>query len=156
MSWILDLSDWDSWDNPHWKEKERGETSKGHQECPSMRFFLTWLSSLNAPPVQDNWQPALQKLIDSIGSKFSAAFDRTSLWYPWSFSILLSLIGIGCAGEIRINENEDFEKWAIDILVKFRDSEKLQLLTAHRQSGGVGTFSIQNPLAFPPWFSTWS
>ncbi|KJA29565.1 hypothetical protein HYPSUDRAFT_31485 [Hypholoma sublateritium FD-334 SS-4] len=68
---------------------------------------------------RDNWQPALQRLVDSIGQKFSAAFDR-----------------IGCAGEIRINENEDYDKWAIDILVKFRDSEKLQLLTAHRQSGG--------------------
>jgi hypothetical protein len=45
--------------------------------------------------------------------------------------------GIGCAGEIRISEHEDYEKWAIDILVKFRDNEKLQLLTAHRQSGGV-------------------
>jgi hypothetical protein len=45
--------------------------------------------------------------------------------------------GIGCAGEIRVSEHEDYEKWAIDILVKFRDSEKLQLLTAHRQSGGV-------------------
>ncbi|KAF8887234.1 hypothetical protein CPB84DRAFT_1786919 [Gymnopilus junonius] len=68
---------------------------------------------------RDNWQPALQGLVNSIGEKFSAAFDR-----------------IGCAGEIRIREDEDFEKWAIDILVKFRDSEKLQLLTAHRQSGG--------------------
>ncbi|KIM34992.1 hypothetical protein M413DRAFT_449948 [Hebeloma cylindrosporum] len=68
---------------------------------------------------RDNWQPALETLVASIGVKFSAAFDR-----------------IGCAGEIRINENEDYEKWAIDILVKFRSSEKLQLLTAHRQSGG--------------------
>ncbi|KAF8165900.1 P-loop containing nucleoside triphosphate hydrolase protein [Crassisporium funariophilum] len=68
---------------------------------------------------RDNWQPALEKLVASIGEKFSAAFDR-----------------IGCAGEIRISQHEDYEKWAIDILVKFRDSEKLQLLTAHRQSGG--------------------
>ncbi|KAF8651094.1 hypothetical protein AX16_004894 [Volvariella volvacea WC 439] len=65
------------------------------------------------------WQPALERLVSSIGEKFSAAFDR-----------------IGCAGEIRISENEDYEKWAIDILVKFRDSEKLQLLTGQRQSGG--------------------
>lgn len=47
------------------------------------------------------------------------------------------MIGIGCAGEIRIHEHEDFDKWAIDIMVKFRDSEKLQLLTGQRQSGGV-------------------
>ncbi|KAJ3847412.1 hypothetical protein EV368DRAFT_51228 [Lentinula lateritia] len=67
----------------------------------------------------DHWKPALEKLIGSIGRKFSAAFDR-----------------IGCAGEIRISENEDYDKWAIDILVKFRDEEKLQLLTGQRQSGG--------------------
>lgn len=72
--------------------------------------------------LQDNWQPALQALVNSIGAKFSAAFDN-----------------IGCAGEVRISEHEDYDKWAIDILVKFRDSEKLQLLTAHRQSGGVRT-----------------
>ncbi|TFK43988.1 P-loop containing nucleoside triphosphate hydrolase protein [Crucibulum laeve] len=68
---------------------------------------------------RDNWKPALEQLVASIGEKFSAAFDR-----------------IGCAGEIRISEHEDYEKWAIDILVKFRDSEKLQLLTGQRQSGG--------------------
>ncbi|EGO27756.1 hypothetical protein SERLADRAFT_354935 [Serpula lacrymans var. lacrymans S7.9] len=68
---------------------------------------------------RDNWQPALERLVASIGKKFSAAFDR-----------------IGCAGEIRINPHEDYDKWAIDILVKFRDREKLQLLTGQRQSGG--------------------
>lgn len=46
---------------------------------------------------------------------------------------------IGCAGEIHIHEHEDYDKWAIDILVKFRDDEKLQLLTSQRQSGGVRT-----------------
>jgi len=46
--------------------------------------------------------------------------------------------GIGCAGEIKISPHDDYDKWAIDILVKFRDKEKLQLLTGQRQSGGVG------------------
>ncbi|KAG2013002.1 chromosome structural maintenance protein smc5 [Coprinopsis cinerea AmutBmut pab1-1] len=68
---------------------------------------------------RDKWQPALEKLVASIGERFSAAFDR-----------------IGCAGEIRIREEEDYDKWAIEIYVKFRDTEKLQLLTSHRQSGG--------------------
>ncbi|CDO77206.1 hypothetical protein BN946_scf184747.g19 [Trametes cinnabarina] len=73
----------------------------------------------NIKTARDNWQPELEKLVNSIGRKFSAAFDR-----------------IGCAGEIRIREEEDYEKWAIDIMVKFRDDEKLQLLTGERQSGG--------------------
>ncbi|TBU28690.1 hypothetical protein BD311DRAFT_313253 [Dichomitus squalens] len=77
---------------------------------------------------RDNWQPELEKLVGSIGEKFSAAFDR-----------------IGCAGEIRIREDEDYDKWAIDIMVKFRDHEKLQLLTGERQSGGVSL----SPLVLP-------
>ena len=66
------------------------------------------------------WEPALKNLVDSIGEKFSAAFDR-----------------IGCAGEVKVAEHDDYDKWTIDILVKFRDNEKLQLLTAETQSGGV-------------------
>ncbi|KAF9780049.1 P-loop containing nucleoside triphosphate hydrolase protein [Thelephora terrestris] len=69
---------------------------------------------------RDSWEPALKALVSSIGAKFSAAFDR-----------------IGCAGEIQIAPHEeDYAQWAIDILVKFRDNEKLQLLTGQRQSGG--------------------
>ncbi|KAH9482179.1 Structural maintenance of chromosomes protein 5 [Psilocybe cubensis] len=68
---------------------------------------------------RDNWQPALEALVARIGAKFSLAFDR-----------------IGCAGEIRISQDADYEKWAINIFVKFRDGERLQQLTAHRQSGG--------------------
>lgn len=66
--------------------------------------------------------------MDSIGKKFGDAFDR-----------------IGCAGEIRIHEDEDYDKWAIDIMVKFRDHEKLQLLTGERQSGGVSAPSSSLP-----------
>ena len=44
---------------------------------------------------------------------------------------------IGCVGEVQLGEDEDYEKWCINILVKFRSAERLQLLTGHRQSGGV-------------------
>lgn len=55
-----------------------------------------------------------------MNKRFSAAFDR-----------------IHCAGEVRIAENEDdYSKWCIEILVKFRSNEPLQLLTGQRQSGG--------------------
>ena len=54
-------------------------------------------------------------------------------------------LGIGCAGEIRIREDEDFEQWAIEIYVTFRANEKLQLLTGQRQSGGV-SFPTVKPL----------
>jgi len=38
---------------------------------------------------------------------------------------------------LQLTPHDDYEKWAITILVKFRDTEQLQQLTAHRQSGGV-------------------
>ncbi|KAJ7241060.1 P-loop containing nucleoside triphosphate hydrolase protein, partial [Mycena haematopus] len=76
----------------------------------------------NIKNARDNWEPALQALVASIGKKFSAAFDR-----------------IGCAGEIRVRQDESFAQWAIDILVKFRDTEKLQLLTSQRPERSLTT-----------------
>ena len=91
--------------------------------------------------LQDNWEPALEKLVQSIGQRFSRAFDRKfelstirRAIHPQSTS------GIRCAGEVRVSQHEDYDKWAIDILVKFRDRENLQLLTGQRQSGGVSPF----------------
>ncbi|KAI0340832.1 P-loop containing nucleoside triphosphate hydrolase protein [Trametopsis cervina] len=68
---------------------------------------------------RDLWEPALMQLVDDIGARFSSAFDR-----------------IGCAGEVRVAQHDDFDKWSIEIYVKFRDHERLQLLSAERQSGG--------------------
>ncbi|KAG2138085.1 uncharacterized protein EDB93DRAFT_1106448 [Suillus bovinus] len=75
---------------------------------------------------RDRWQPALEQLVASIGKKFSAAFDRQSLNPAERREFT----------RIRISPHDDYDKWAIDILVKFRDNEKLQLLTGQRQSGG--------------------
>ncbi|KAG2181344.1 hypothetical protein INT43_008927 [Umbelopsis isabellina] len=73
----------------------------------------------NVQQIRNLWEPRLRTLVSSISSKFSAAFQE-----------------IGCTGEVNISEHEDFEEWGIDILVKFRDTEQLQLLTGQRQSGG--------------------
>ena len=89
--------------------------------------------------VENLWLPALETLIFNVNERFSAAFQR-----------------LGCAGEIRLARDEDYEKWGIDILVKFRDTEQLQLLTGQRQSGGVrifahpGTLSFDNSLPVEP------
>jgi chromosome segregation ATPase len=50
--------------------------------------------------------------------------------------LFISPSGMGCAGEIRVTEPEDYAQWSLEILVKFRSSEKLQQLTDQRQSGG--------------------
>ncbi|KAG9292682.1 hypothetical protein G9A89_008268 [Geosiphon pyriformis] len=70
------------------------------------------------------WEPKLNNLVTQISSQFSDSFDR-----------------IGCAGEVRVSSHEDYDKWGIDILVKFRDRETLQALTAQRQSGGERSVS---------------
>ncbi|EJU06652.1 P-loop containing nucleoside triphosphate hydrolase protein [Dacryopinax primogenitus] len=69
---------------------------------------------------EEKWLPALEQLIFNINEKFSDAFAR-----------------VQCVGEVKIGKDEhDYAKWRIEIWVKFRDNEQLQLLTAHRQSGG--------------------
>ncbi|GBC01516.1 hypothetical protein RclHR1_04210002 [Rhizophagus clarus] len=74
--------------------------------------------------LREKWEPKLNALIKEISNTFSEAFDR-----------------IGCAGEVRVSTNDDYSKWGIDILVKFRDSENLQILNAQRQSGGERSVS---------------
>ncbi|KAI8923877.1 hypothetical protein BC831DRAFT_513829 [Entophlyctis helioformis] len=73
---------------------------------------------------KDNWTTQLTNIVERVSLAFSSAFER-----------------IGCAGEVRIAQNDDYAKWGIEILVKFRDHEKLQLLTGTRQSGGERSVS---------------
>jgi hypothetical protein len=45
---------------------------------------------------------------------------------------------MGNQGEVRVVEDEqDYDKWGIDIKVAFRDTDQLMSLDGHRQSGGV-------------------
>lgn len=74
--------------------------------------------------VEELWLPALDVIRDSVNNNFTRAFSK-----------------LGCAGEVHISRNDDYEKWGMDILVKFRDTEQLQLLTAQRQSGGERSLS---------------
>ncbi|KAJ3023997.1 Structural maintenance of chromosomes protein 5 [Thoreauomyces humboldtii] len=74
--------------------------------------------------IKNKWEPELKSLVERISVSFAEAFDK-----------------IGCAGEVRLSPNDDYDKWGIDILVKFRDSEKLNQLTGQRQSGGERSVS---------------
>ncbi|KAG0236867.1 Structural maintenance of chromosomes protein 5 [Actinomortierella wolfii] len=73
---------------------------------------------------RERWYANLKEVVNMISSEFSKAFER-----------------IGCAGEVKLHEVEDYDKWGIDILVKFRDAERLQKLTGQRQSGGERSVS---------------
>ncbi|KAJ5305792.1 hypothetical protein PENANT_c015G10997 [Penicillium antarcticum] len=81
--------------------------------------------------IRKNWEPRLDALIKKISDAFADSFNR-----------------IGCAGQVTLDkvedepetENEvggsDFDQWAIQIHVKFRENAQLSLLDSHRQSGG--------------------
>ena len=71
------------------------------------------------------------------GSQRLSIVSRLSHILTLTPELCLGHLGIGCAGELQLTPHDDYEKWAITILVKFRDTEQLQQLTAHRQSGGV-------------------
>jgi structural maintenance of chromosomes protein 5 len=78
------------------------------------------------------WEPRLQNMVNRVSIAFGEAFKS-----------------IGCAGEVLLSKSgesaddvtDDFEKWAIHIKVKFRETEKLQILTGQRQSGGERSVS---------------
>jgi chromosome segregation ATPase len=75
--------------------------------------------------IHESWKTELDQVVAVISDSFSTCFGR-----------------IGCAGEVRIREvAEDYSKWGIEIWVKFRDAEALQILNAHRQSGGERSVS---------------
>lgn len=69
--------------------------------------------------VMEQWETRVDDLIAKINEAFSYNFEQ-----------------INCAGEVGIHKDDDFEQWAIEIKVKFRENETLQQLNQHRQSGG--------------------
>jgi structural maintenance of chromosomes protein 5 len=84
---------------------------------------------------RDIWEPRLQTMVNRVSRCFSEAFAS-----------------IRCAGEVLLSkradnskenapDTDDFEKWSIEIKVKFRETEELQQLTGQRQSGGERSVS---------------
>ncbi|KAL8790639.1 MAG: hypothetical protein Q9213_000487 [Squamulea squamosa] len=69
--------------------------------------------------VRERWEPELDRLIGLISRSFGENMKE-----------------IGCAGEVGVSKEDDFENWSIKILVKFRETEPLTPLDSHRQSGG--------------------
>jgi chromosome segregation ATPase len=104
------------------KESRHGNLEK---ELDSMRSSIE--------PIKNNWENGITSLVDHISDKFSDYFEK-----------------INCAGRVEINKTskgpdvspDEYKNWGIELMVKFRDSEILAPLTAHRQSGGERSVSI--------------
>ncbi|KAF2689337.1 P-loop containing nucleoside triphosphate hydrolase protein [Lentithecium fluviatile CBS 122367] len=69
--------------------------------------------------IREQWEPELDALVAKISDGFSHNFQQ-----------------IGCAGQVDVYKDEDFENWSIQIQVRFREGESLSILDSHRQSGG--------------------
>ncbi|KAL0860346.1 hypothetical protein ABMA27_009749 [Loxostege sticticalis] len=72
--------------------------------------------------LSSQWLPPLESLLRDIDKSFGDMFAK-----------------LGCAGEIKLDKggsDEDYDKYGISILVRFRAAEQLQQLTRHAQSGG--------------------
>lgn len=76
--------------------------------------------------LKEAWEPRVLSLISGLSERFSEYFDRMK-----------------CAGEVQLSRDaSDYDKWGVEIMVKFRDKEKLSALSAHRQSGGERAITI--------------
>ncbi|KAI3942684.1 hypothetical protein MKW92_020092 [Papaver armeniacum] len=73
----------------------------------------------------EQWLPTLRNLVAKINETFSRNFQEMAV-----------------AGEVSLDEHGlDFDKYGILIKVKFRQTGRLQLLSAHHQSGGERSVS---------------
>ena len=69
--------------------------------------------------VKEAWLESLNNLVSRINNRFSAHFAS-----------------MGFAGQVQLHKGDfenDFENYGVDIMVKYRDREPLQKLTAHHQ-----------------------
>ncbi|KAJ0171701.1 hypothetical protein K1T71_012464 [Dendrolimus kikuchii] len=72
--------------------------------------------------LRSQWLPPLESLLQKIDKGFGEMFAK-----------------MGCAGEIKLDKggsDDDYDKYGISIMVRFRASEQLQQLTRYAQSGG--------------------
>ncbi|KAI7552983.1 structural maintenance of chromosomes 5 smc5, partial [Hortaea werneckii] len=100
-------------------ERRAREITEGYDRKAVVDESLKDLEE-NITEVRGRWEPELHGVIARISEAFADNFAR-----------------IHCAGEVGIYKDpDDFERWAVQIKVKFREHEQLSILDSHRQSGG--------------------
>lgn len=82
---------------------------------------------------QARWAPELVSIVAKINENFGSNFRDIAC----AGEVTLGMVGAADDGAPNFDDPAlDYEKVAIHIRVKFRDSEPMQLLTPLRQSGG--------------------
>ncbi|ODQ64603.1 P-loop containing nucleoside triphosphate hydrolase protein, partial [Nadsonia fulvescens var. elongata DSM 6958] len=97
-------------------EKARIDTLKNEIENITTNHSID-IDRLNKLGV--SWSTELRRLVDQVSTHFSEAFES-----------------INCGGKVEVTPADRYDNWKIEIKVRFRETEELQLLDSHRQSGG--------------------
>jgi chromosome segregation ATPase len=83
--------------------EKREQDIKTAQEKLENRAYDLEATRAKITEIREQWEPELDKLVSKISDGFSHNFDM-----------------IGCAGQVGVYKDEDFEKWSIQIQVRFR------------------------------------
>lgn len=104
--------------------------------------------------IRAKWEPELDTLVSQISAAFASNFEKIGCAGEVSVDKATSIDDADQPGQPPNTDNgpdeneepsstsfdpregNDFENWAININVKFREGEQLSLLDSHRQSGG--------------------
>ena len=91
--------------NPAALEEYERYAARIERERANQARHETKMAELNEQihNIKGQWEPRLDQLVSQINDAFSYNFEQ-----------------ISCAGEVGVHKDEDFEKWAIEIRVKFR------------------------------------
>ena len=116
----------DVFTNPRVIKEYEERSHKIDTETSALKEAETALSKTKREiaETQGKWLPPLKEVVSKIDESFSQ-----------------SMRDIQCEGHVKLAENEFFEKYAIEIYVRFRENADLQRLTEHVQSGGEKSVS---------------
>jgi chromosome segregation ATPase len=82
--------------------QQRQQIQRIEQQLETGRRTLEGLNG-QISELQGKWEPRLETLVSKVNNAFSYNFEQ-----------------IGCAGEVRLHRAEDFDQWALHILVSYR------------------------------------
>lgn len=107
-------------------EKRAREIAKLQSESTTRLADMDRLNG-DIQALREEWEPDLDELIRKINDAFSYNFEQ-----------------ISCAGEVGVHKDEDFDKWAVEIKVKFRQVVLSLRANAHQLCANM----LTRPLVF--------
>lgn len=83
-------------------ERRAGEIERLKRKMETSQEKLQRLTQ-ETEELMTKWEPRVDELVARINDAFAYNFEQ-----------------ISCAGEVRVHKDDDFDQWALDIMVKFR------------------------------------